>query len=165
MKNLFVPCLLMITNLLFAQTHIEIGGSTRPSVYLSPTTYSDQYSIMPALDISIGDDYTKAVLSLGNYSRIGAQIVTQWFYTTASYNLSLLNTEDTPKHGAALEMGFNYKIITDCSYHRLQIGTSLAVMGKFNTGYPEIVLFPICVTFTSGIFKPKLKRTKYLASK
>lgn len=165
MKISITLLLLLISNSLFSQ--IEIGASVRPSIYLLPCSYMDEYSIMPNLDISIGDSETRAILSIGNYSRIGAQIVTEWFYTSATYNLILLSAEGRKKHGAAIELGFNYNIGSDCNRYRIQIGSALSLLGRFDADYTELILQPITISFKTIIgHKFKSDKGKYdLASK
>lgn len=164
--SLFLLFFVFLLSPAHSQTHIEIGASFRPSLYLSQIIYFDGYNLMPSLDITIGNNNSKAIVSIGNNSRIGAQILTRFIYCSATYTLSILNTEQEAKHGASLEVGFNYDFPSenDCQRHRLQIGTSLAVLGKFSADYPEIALTPISISFFTRMnIKPKIKKSsKYI---
>lgn len=151
MKVILVIVLLFFYSKSHAQAIIELGTSIEPNIYLLPSAYPDKYSFVPKLNISLGNENAKAILLIGNYSKVGASITTEWFYTNATYDISLFNKESEGKHGGSIEIGFNCNLKSKCNFHRIQIGMSLGLLGGFDRDYIEVYIQPISLRFLSKI--------------
>ncbi|MGH1338321.1 MAG: hypothetical protein ACRBFS_19510 [Aureispira sp.] len=140
MKTLLVTICMLVCCVLVAQEKssknsfsARVGVAYSPRFIINdiqdegPRVERVSVSMLPTVDVELGDDKTMFRASLGGITRLGVLLGHKWGYVGFSYTYALDFPEETA-HSAEIEIGARLKVGTESRYRvslGLRSGTSI----------------------------------------
>ena len=142
----------------FEPLTLELGYHIRPIVYYHPSSFSEEYSLIPNVEFAIGTKDKKMFVALSNSPSIGFRINTKYFYFSGYYMVSIFNRHDSPKHGAGIDFGFNHFFTFGQQSCTFYLGVGLGLLGRFNADFIELNIMPMNIGLSILLIESKGKR-------